>query len=268
MANIIGLITVNSKQVLEVDADPSATLGTPAPIGSLAMYDTGTIGSVYIKTGAADTAWSRIDSNDQDWNLTGNALTGGTAITPNESFGSTNDYDVKFIRNATEQMRIANGAILMGLTAAVGGRLQIEASALAVDLFRQQGPNGGSGSKVVRVTRMFKAQTTDATLTTLADILTPTDSVCKIKLDVVARQSGGTAGAVGDGAAYVRDIHARNIADVVSIRKNQTSFTSEDLNAFDLQVTNSGANVRSQVVGAANRNMAWVGMCELMIAVN
>lgn len=268
MAAITGLITVNGKEVLEVDADPSAGGGTPAPIGSIAMYDSGSVGSVYIKTGALDTAWSRIDSNDNDWSLLGNALTGGTPATPDQQFGSTNDYDVKMIRNNTEIMRMVSQGLVIGLNASAGGRLQIEASALATDLFRQQGPNGGAGSKVVRVSRTYKVQTTDATLTTLADILTPTDSVNLVTLNVVARQHGGSSGTAGDGAAYVREIHARNIADVVSIRKNQTSFTSEDVGAFNLSITNSGANVRAQVTGAANRNLAWFGYCELMIAVN
>lgn len=268
MANITGLITVNGKEVLEVDAVPSDGGGTPAPIGSIAMYDTGTIGSIYIKSGALDTAWSKIDTNDNDWSLLGNALTGATFDTPDQQFGSTNDYDVKMIRNNTEIMRMVSQGLLIGLNASAGGRLQVEASALATDLFRQQGPNGGSGSKVIRVSRTYKAQTTDATLTTLADVLTPTDSVVLLNLNVVARQHGGVAGAAGDGAAYIRDIHARNIADTVSIRKNQTSFTSEDVNAFNLTITNSGANVRAQVTGAANRNIAWFGYAELQIAVN
>jgi len=268
MAAITGLITVNGKEVLEVDAVPSAGGGTPAPIGSIAMYDTGTVGSVYIKTGAADTAWSQIDSNDNDWSLIGNALSGADAFTPDQQFGSTNNFDVKMIRNNTEIMRMVAEGLLIGLNASAGGRLQVEASALATDLFRQQGPNGGSGSKVVRVSRTYKVQTTNATLTTLADILTPTDSVNLITLDVVGRQHGGTAGTAGDGAAYVREIHARNIADVLSIRKNQTSFTSEDVGAFNLAISNSGANVRAQVQGALDRNIAWFGYCELMIAVN
>jgi hypothetical protein len=38
MANITGLLTVNNKQILEVDSDPSAILGVAAPIGSLALF--------------------------------------------------------------------------------------------------------------------------------------------------------------------------------------------------------------------------------------
>jgi len=36
---VVGLITVNGKDILEVDAIPSSGPGAPAPVGSLAMYD-------------------------------------------------------------------------------------------------------------------------------------------------------------------------------------------------------------------------------------
>ena len=39
MAIILGLVTVNEKDILEVDAIPSAGGGTAAPVGSLAMYN-------------------------------------------------------------------------------------------------------------------------------------------------------------------------------------------------------------------------------------
>jgi hypothetical protein len=62
MANITGLITVNNKQILEVDSDPSAILGVAAPIGSLALFDSGSSGVLYVKSGSADTAWSIIST--------------------------------------------------------------------------------------------------------------------------------------------------------------------------------------------------------------
>jgi hypothetical protein len=62
MANITGLITVNSKQILEVDADPSTGLGAVASVGSLALFDDSGSAVIYIKNGAADTAWSAIST--------------------------------------------------------------------------------------------------------------------------------------------------------------------------------------------------------------
>lgn len=62
MANILGLVTVNEKDILEVDADPAAGGGTPAPSGSLAMWDNAGVGSEYIKIGPLDTDWDRIST--------------------------------------------------------------------------------------------------------------------------------------------------------------------------------------------------------------
>lgn len=62
MANILGLITVNEKEILEVDASPASGGGTPAPIGSLALFNNAGSGVNYIKIGAADTAWDAVST--------------------------------------------------------------------------------------------------------------------------------------------------------------------------------------------------------------
>ena len=266
---VTGLITVNGKQVLEVDADPSTAGGIAAPLGSLAMYDSGSIGALFIKTGAADDAWQQVDVPEgRDWQMDGNTLTGGSPTAPNEFFGSNNDYDVAFRRNATELMRLCSDGLLIGLNASLGGRLQVSAAALGGDLVKQISPNGGSGGQVIHVSRQYKVQTTDAVATTLADILLPNDNVAHITAKVVARQHGGSSGTAGDGAAYTREIHARTIAAVAAVRQNQTSFTAEDVNAFNLLTTVNGANVRLQAQGAANRNIAWFAQVEMLLATN
>jgi hypothetical protein len=62
MANIVGLLTVNGKQIIEVDNDPSILTGAEASLGSLALYDNGSSATVYIKDGAADTAWKAVST--------------------------------------------------------------------------------------------------------------------------------------------------------------------------------------------------------------
>lgn len=269
MANVIGLITVNGKQILEVDGSPEASLGTAAPIGSLAMFDSGTVGSLWVKTGAADTSWQRVDLPEgQDWKVDGNDLTGATPDAPNEFFGSNNNYDVAFRRSATEIMRLVSDGLLVGLNASLGGRLQVQGAALGSDILKQISPNGGAGSQVVHVSRQYKVQTTDGVATTLADIAVPSDSVVGIEAKIVCRQHGGSSGSPGDGASYVRNIHARNIGGAVSVRQNATSVTSEDVNAFNVAVAANTSNVRVQVSGGTNRNVAWFAHVELLIAVN
>lgn len=269
MANIIGLITVNQKDILEVDADPSAGAGTPASRGSMAMYDDGAVGRVYIKTGGADTAWQTIDvPENYDWTLYGNILTGATFDAPDQSMGSTNDYDVKFIQNSVEKMRVVAQGLLIGLSASIGGRLQLGVAALGDEIFKQSSPNGGSGARVAHVTRQYKAQTTDGTPTALASLALPTDSVIYSKFTVIARQHGGIGGAIGDGAAYVRESVSRNVAGTCTIRKLQTSFTGEDSGNFDVTVDINTTNLRYRVTGDTDRNMAWSAHAEIMIAIN
>lgn len=62
MATITGLITVNDKQILEVDADPALSAGTTAALGSIAMYSDGSTATLYIKNGTADTAWTALST--------------------------------------------------------------------------------------------------------------------------------------------------------------------------------------------------------------
>jgi len=63
MANIMGLITINGKQVLEVDSDPSSGLGTSASTGSLALLESAGVGSLYVKVAASDTAWQLLSTS-------------------------------------------------------------------------------------------------------------------------------------------------------------------------------------------------------------
>jgi hypothetical protein len=62
MANITGLITVNDKQVIEVDADPSAAGGTAAALGSLALFSNGSTATIYLKSGTLDTNWTALST--------------------------------------------------------------------------------------------------------------------------------------------------------------------------------------------------------------
>jgi hypothetical protein len=62
MANILDLVTVGSGAVLTVDGDPAAGGGTAGAIGSIAQYNDGVNGFVYIKKGSANTAWEQVST--------------------------------------------------------------------------------------------------------------------------------------------------------------------------------------------------------------
>lgn len=254
MANIIGLITVNEKQILEVDGDPAAGGGTPAPKGSMAMYDSGTVGFAYIKTGAADTAWQAIDVPEgQDWELDGNPLTGGSPQAPNEWFGSTNDYDVAFRRNSVEVMRLAGSSLLVGLTSAIGGRLQIGHVTADADMIAEI---FGAADPIIKVNRMSKL-TTVGNATATQDFAIPSDRNALIEVRACARQTAGAVGAAGDGASYIRTCHARNLAGTVAIFGNQTDYTYEIAGGLNFALSASAGNVRATASGVTDRNLTW-----------
>lgn len=56
---VLDRITIGNILYLVVDADPAID-GIPANTGSIATYSTGSEGNVYIKTGIADIAWTKI----------------------------------------------------------------------------------------------------------------------------------------------------------------------------------------------------------------
>lgn len=56
---ILGQISLDQVTILSVDLDPTST-GVSARIGSIAVLDNGTLGSMWIKTAAGDTGWTPI----------------------------------------------------------------------------------------------------------------------------------------------------------------------------------------------------------------
>jgi len=113
---------------------------------------------------------------------------------------------------------------------------------------------------------MLQAQvlTTDATVTPIASVAIPTNSVVMIKAKIVGRRTGGTAGAAQDSAAYERTAKFKNIAGVVTIANLQSDYTSEDQAAFNGTMVVNGTNAEIQVKGAANNNMSWTVTYEVI----
>lgn len=255
MAVVTGLITINNKQVLEVDSAPGAAAGTAAPIGSLAMFDNGSLGVLYFKSSAADTGWVTVDlSEGADWQLAGNALTGAGAANPNEVFGSTNDYDLVFKRNNSEQFRLQNNALLIGLSSSIGGRLQVGEAVADADMMAQI--FNPTSNPVIAVSRMSRLATVGAA-SAQQDFAIPTDKNALIEVKVCARQTAGATGSPGDGASYVRTAHASNVGGAVGIFGSQTDYTYEVNNGMNLSLSASGAVIRATALGVTGRNISW-----------
>lgn len=94
MANIIGRLTNNEVEVLQVDAAPGAGAGTSAPIGAVASFSNGTTGTFYLKTGALDTAWDQFNTAA----VAGGVLTGVAGRLP-VYYQSGNQVDDEYAQN-------------------------------------------------------------------------------------------------------------------------------------------------------------------------
>jgi len=99
--------------------------------------------------------------------------------------------------------------------------------------------------------------TVNATLTTMQSIAVPTDSTLLIESRIVGVRTGGTAGAAGDTASYVRTATYKNIGGTVTVNKRQSDYTYEDQAGWDVDHAVSGTNAIVEVKGAANNNVRW-----------
>ena len=77
MAEIKGQITINEVSIVEISGDPSISGGTPLPVGSLALDDTG---KLWVKKGSLDTEW-QVAGSSVNYQIDGGlaaAVYGGT----------------------------------------------------------------------------------------------------------------------------------------------------------------------------------------------
>lgn len=100
-----GLYFADLKQIITVTANPSSGAGLAAPIGSLALMNDSGAGRVFVKVGAANTAWTDLLNAVSGWSLAGNSGTNPTA----DYLGTSDSQDLVFRTNATERFRITSG---------------------------------------------------------------------------------------------------------------------------------------------------------------
>jgi hypothetical protein len=186
-------------------------------------------------------------------------LLGGNTLGANTSIGSIDDFDQTFIRNNLEVMRTvgptaAVQGLLIGLTASLGGRLQLSPTAAGDDILKEV--LSPTSNPVIRVTRMHRL-TTSGVASATAAIAIPTAYNAQIKSTVVARQTNAVVGAIGDGASYERTCHARNLAGTVTMFKQQTDYTYEILNGLNYTLAASGATIEGTVTGTVSRDISW-----------
>jgi len=95
MANILNMVTVGEKAILIVDAAPGAASGTPATLGTIAVYDDGTTAIAYIKSSNLDTGWDQINTSAIS-GLVNPGVAGRVALYP----VSSNQVDDIYVQNS------------------------------------------------------------------------------------------------------------------------------------------------------------------------
>lgn len=279
MALVTALNNTGGIFLLELDASPlvAATLlpnGESIPPGSIGFANVGGVGKGFIKTALTpDTAWSELDQNNADWNLIGNVLTGALPTTPNELFGSNNDFDVRYIRNNAEIIRLASEGLLVTKgNYADYATLPAAYRAQAMNLLATNGgnlesasfPNGGVGARPIQHTSGSAGELTTAGVAgtlNLSNIPVQTGSVMLVFGRVVGRQTAGSAGVVGNVFTYTIIATVRNVGGVVTIRSQSAVQTSEDDSggAYDVLLAVNTTNVRAVIAQPANRVVKWFG---------
>lgn len=122
------------------------------------------------------------------------------------------------------------------------------------------------GDNVVEYLRHGDCQTTDATATTLMSLTLSASKTYLVEARIVARRTGGSAGAAEDGAGYFVAGTFKTSGGVATLIGALTAIhTAEDQAAWVATLDTSGTAVRVRVTGAANNNITW--HCALRYAI-
>lgn len=102
-------------------------------------------------------------------------------------------------------------------------------------------------------------ETTDDTVTTVAEIIMPERSTMMVTARVLARRTGGAAGTDEDGLAYEIKAAFKNVAGVATqIGSTEIIFSEKDQISWDVIFDTSGANILIDVNGAIDNDVDWL----------
>lgn len=103
-----------------------------------------------------------------------------------------------------------------------------------------------------------KVKTTDATATGILRVRVDEGKTTMIQAFIVARRTGGSAGANGDSAFYVLTGAYKNIAGTLTGIGTPNLIGGEDQGAWSVGFTTSGQEAVVIVQGALNNDVTWV----------
>ena len=102
-------------------------------------------------------------------------------------------------------------------------------------------------------------RTTNATVTTAQTLNIPDNSITMVEAHIIGQRTGGSSGAAGDGAGYIRyATYKRTGGGAPTLIGSVTDvYTAESQAGWDCSLDVSGNTVRVRVTGAANNNVTW-----------
>lgn len=149
----------------------------------------------------------------------------------------------------------AVGDIIIGATTTALARLHIVQPTLGSIVQRLQ--STATNDDPIQDFLQGRIATTDATATTLFTMPIAANTIHFLESYVVARRTGGSAGAADDCAIYhIRGV-CRQVAGASVIVSNLATVIAEDQAAWDATFDVTGTDARIRVTGAANNNITW-----------
>ena len=233
MANIIGRITVNEKDILEVDSDPSAGGGTAAPIGSEALLNNGGVGQMYLKIGAADTAWDAVST------ATTSGVKQGAYLHIPIYDTNASGYSIDDVVQQNSQDISLDIVAQPGRTAAITYHVPNPGNSVtSADFVLTQGAQTISGVKTFQDNAIFNANlTVNGTLTYLNS--TNTDITDK---NITLNKGGAAASAGGSGLSFEENSVITGYFQVAADRNGYELLAPNVAFKNDLDLSNLTAN--------------------------
>jgi hypothetical protein len=152
-------------------------------------------------------------------------LTGpGGGLPPDQIFGSSNDFDLRFYRNSINTFDVIENGIIVN-----------------------------DGLRTV----LLSAQTTGAAPFDVEYEFIPNGTNAVITSTIAARQNAGSSGAVGDGAGFVFYTTIEKTADVLTVLDDVNVYTYQIDAGITVTISANGAAIRYTLQGVANRNLDW-----------
>ncbi len=232
MANIIGRLTNNEVEILQVDAAPGAGGGTSAPIGAIAAFNSGSVGTAYVKVSSLDTGWDQINTSG----VSGGVSSGVAGRIP-VYFATGNVVDDVYVQNS--QNVILAHTTHPSRSVAITYTVPNPGNAIATaDFVLTEGSQIINGNKTFGNDIIINgALTVNGTLTTI------NSTVTEISDPTILLNNGGIASSGGGSGIEIEEASVVTAFMTVAAARNGWSFKAPtNANTATLLTTSLAAN--------------------------